>query len=148
MLIVASTVYRMPVQTCVVVIVHVSVLTPPSWSQLPARATGTSATTVAKTPPSARVKTIKNVRAFPFRSARLDKHIPPRVVASERDRKTTTGGHARAILDRFINRLPRDYLSRYANFLTWENKSRNMEGIILSIRNDESERKQIGRASC
>ena len=73
MLIVASTVYRMSVQTCVVVIVQVCVMTPPTWSQVPARATGMSATTVAKTPPSAKVKTIKKLRAFPFRSARLDK---------------------------------------------------------------------------
>ena len=50
-------------------------------------------------------------------------------------------GIARAILGRFINRLPRDYLSRYANVLTWENKSRNMEGIILSVRSDENERR-------
>src|SRR2546425_5858027 len=122
MLIVPSTEYRMPLHTCAVVIVQSPVMTPPTWSQVPARAAGLSATKAAKRPPRATDQTIKHVRAFAFRSDRLDNPRPPEVESAERIRRTTTGGHvARAIRGFFINRLPRDYLSRYAPVLTRQN---------------------------
>src|SRR5216684_304365 len=112
-------------------------MTPPTWSQVPARAAGVSATKAAKRPPRATDQTIKHVRAFAFRSDRLDNPRPPEVESAERIRRTTTGGHvARAIRGLFINRLPRDYLSRYAPVLTRQNnaekckKSRMDEGSV------------------
>src|SRR5712664_598560 len=97
-------------------------MTPPTWSQVPARAAGLRATKAAKRPPRATDQTIKHVRAFAFRSDRLDNPRPPEVESAERIRRTTTGGHvARAIRGLFINRLPRDYLSRYAPVLTRKN---------------------------
>src|SRR5712691_811261 len=99
-------------------------MTPPTWSQVPARAVGLSATTAAKSPPRATDQTIKHVRALAFRSDRLDNRRPPEVESAERIRRTTTGGHlARAIRGLFINRLPRDYLSRYAPVLTRKNNA-------------------------
>src|SRR5437867_1184359 len=84
-------------------------MTPPTWSQVPARAAGLSATKAAKRPTRATDQMIKHVRAFPFRSDRLDNPRPPEVESAERIRRTTTGGHvARAIRGLFINRLPRD----------------------------------------
>src|SRR6266705_1163395 len=120
-----STVYVIPVQTCGVVIVQSPVMTPPTWSQVPARAAGLRATTAAKRPPRATDQTIKHVRALAFRSDRLDNPRPPEVESAERIRRTTTGGHvARAIRGLFINRLPRDYQSRYAPVLTRKNDAR------------------------
>src|SRR5881397_1438014 len=99
-------------------------MTPPTWSQVPARAAGLRATKAAKRPPRATDQMIKHVRAFPFRSDRLDNPRPPEVESAERIRRTTTGGHvARAIRGLFINRLPRDYLSRYAPVLTRKNNA-------------------------
>src|SRR5206468_1342531 len=73
-------------------------MTPPTWSQVPARAAGLRATKAAKRPPRATDQMIKHVRAFPFRSDRLDNPRPPEVESAERIRRTTTGGHvARAI---------------------------------------------------
>src|SRR3989442_6845110 len=126
MLIVPSTVYGVPVpvHTCAVVIVQSPVMTPPTWSQVPARAAGLSATKAAKRPTRATDQMIQHVRAFPFRSDRLDNPRPPEVESAERIRRTTTGGHvARAIRGLFINRLPRDYLSRYAPVLTRKNNA-------------------------
>src|SRR3989442_1731505 len=125
-LIVPSTVYGVPVpvHTWAVVIVQSPVMAPPTWSHVPARAAGLSATKAAKRPPRATDQTIKHVRAFAFRSDRLDNPRPPEVESAERIRRTTTGGHvARAIRGLFINRLPRDYLSRYAPVLTRKNNA-------------------------
>src|SRR2546426_10436229 len=69
MLIVASTVYRMPVQTCVVVIVQVCVMTPPTWSQVPARAPKLSARKAAKAPPNTKDQTITALRALWLQTA-------------------------------------------------------------------------------
>src|SRR5213594_2058834 len=119
-----STVYVIPVQTCGVVTVQSPVMRTLTWSQVPARAAGLRATIAAKSPPRATDQMIKHVRAFPFRSDRLDNPRPPEVESAERIRRTTTGGHvARAIRGLFINRLPRDYLSRYAPVLTRKNNA-------------------------
>src|SRR3989442_5378466 len=77
MLIVASTVYRMSVQTCVVVIVHVWVMTPPTWSQVPARAPALSARTAAKAPPKTKDQTITALRVLWLQSTRPDIVRPP-----------------------------------------------------------------------
>src|SRR5213593_4784700 len=99
-------------------------MTPPTWSQVPARAAGLRATKAAKRPPRATDQMIKHVRAFPFRSDRLDNPRPPEVESAERIRRTTRAGHvARAIRGFFINRLPRDYLSRSAPVLTRKNSA-------------------------
>src|SRR5437879_2823239 len=100
------------------------VMTPPTWSQVPARAMGPFATINANSPPRTRVETINRLTAAPFRPARLNIERPPGVEASERIRRATTGGHvARAIPARFINRLPRDYLWRYGPVLMRANNS-------------------------
>src|SRR2546427_2985025 len=80
MLIVASTVYRMSVQTCVVVIVHVWVMTPPTWSQVPARAPALSARTAAKAPPKTKDQTITALRVLWLESTRPDIVRPPRSI--------------------------------------------------------------------
>src|SRR3989442_9056003 len=77
MLIVASTVYRMPVQTCVVVIVQVCVMTPPTWSQVPARAPALSARTAAKAPPKTNDQTITALRVLWLESTPPDIVRPP-----------------------------------------------------------------------
>src|SRR3989449_5219350 len=77
MLIVASTVYRMSVQTCVVVIVHVWVMTPPTWSQVPARAPALSARTAVKAPPKTKDQTITALRVLWLESTRPDIGRPP-----------------------------------------------------------------------
>src|SRR5438445_13461535 len=95
-----------------------------TWTQVTAWSAWLSATKAAKRPTRATDQMIKNVRSFPFRSGRLDNPRPPEVESAERIRRTTTGGHvARAIRGLFINRLPRDYLSRYAPVLTRKNKA-------------------------
>src|SRR5437667_11587345 len=117
-----STVYVIPVQTCGVVTVQSPVMRTLTWSQVPARAAGLRATIAAKSPPRATDQTIKHVRALAFRSDRLDNPRPPEVESAERIRKTTTDGHVVGpIRGLFINRLPRDYLSRYAPVLTRKN---------------------------
>src|SRR5438876_10102289 len=119
-----STGYVIPVQTGGVVTVQAPVMRTLTWSQVPARAAGLRATIAAKRPPRATDQTIKHVRALAFRSDRLDNPRPPEVESAERIRRTTTGGHvARAIRGLFINRLPRDYLSRYAPVLTRKNNA-------------------------
>src|SRR5439155_27211112 len=80
MLIVASTVYRMPVQTCVVVIVQVCVMTPPTWSQMPARAPTLSARKAAKAPPKTKDQTITALRVLWLESTRPDIVRPPRSI--------------------------------------------------------------------
>src|SRR2546428_5098579 len=80
MLIVASTVYRMPVQTCVVVMLHVCVMTPPTWSQMPARAPALSARTAAKAPPKTKDQTITALRVLWLESTRPDIVRPPRSI--------------------------------------------------------------------
>src|SRR5207245_2777788 len=119
-----STVYVIPVQTCGVVTVQSPVMRTLTWSQVPARAAGLRATIAAKSPPRATDQTIKHVRALAFRSDRLDNPRPPEVESAERIRRTTTGGHVvEPIRGLFINRLPRDYLSRYAPVLTRKNNA-------------------------
>src|SRR5438445_4627871 len=94
-------------------------MTPPTWSQVPARAAGLRATKAAKRPPRATDQMIKHVRAFPFRSDRLDNPRPPELEPAERIRRTTTGGHvARGSRGPVTNSLQRHYLSRYARGLT------------------------------
>src|SRR3989475_9710052 len=80
MLIVASTVYRMSVQTCVVVIVHVWVMTPPTWSQEPARAPALSARTAAKAPPKTKDQTITALMALWLDATRTNFVGPPQAV--------------------------------------------------------------------
>src|SRR2546427_2565513 len=80
MLIVASTVYRMSVQTCVVVIVHVWVMTPPTWSQVPARAPALSARTAAKAPPKTKDQTITALRVLWLEATLPDIGRPPRSI--------------------------------------------------------------------
>src|SRR5437867_13215107 len=95
MLIVPSTVYGVPVpvHTCAVVIVQSPVMTPPTWSQVPARAAGLTATKAAKRPTRATDQMNKHVRAFPFRADRLKNPRPPELESAERIQTTTTGGH-------------------------------------------------------
>src|SRR6266571_5281724 len=121
MLIVPSTEYRIPVHTWTVVIVQSPVMTPPTWSQAAARAPGLSARTDANNPPRTMETTIRRLRAAPLRPATSDKGRPPKIALSDTRKATTSGHNARAIPGRFINRLPRDYLSRYAPVLTREN---------------------------
>src|SRR5207249_503499 len=70
-LIVPSTEYRIPVQTCVFVIVQSPVMTPPTWSQVPARAAGARARSVANSPPRATDQTMRSVRALALRPATI-----------------------------------------------------------------------------
>src|SRR5712691_2297455 len=81
MLIVPSTEYRIPLHTCVFVIVQSPVMTPPTWSQVPARAAGASARSAATRAPRATDQTMRSVRALAFRSAGLDIGTPVRVEA-------------------------------------------------------------------
>src|SRR2546428_14000751 len=87
MLIVASTVYRMPVQTCVVVIVQVCVMTPPTWSQVPARAPTLSARKAAKAPPKTKDQTITALRVLWLESTPAHIGRPP-----PSDLRCTPGG--------------------------------------------------------
>src|SRR5437870_12829309 len=121
-LIVPSTEYRIPVQTCVFVIVQSPVITPPTWSQVPARAAGIRARSVANSTTRATDQTIRSVRALAFRSAGLDIRGTPRVEAPGYPIRNATGGHdMRPIQDRFLKRFSDDYPTRYVSVLTSEN---------------------------
>src|SRR2546428_6643104 len=95
MLIVASTVYRMPVQTCVVVIVHVCVMTPPTWSQMPARAPALSARTAAKAPPKTKDQTITALRVLWLGATRPHILRPPPSLLRRTPRGLGPGGKLR-----------------------------------------------------
>src|SRR6266581_4258421 len=55
----------------VMVIVQSPEITPPTWSHVPARADGLTATIAANTPPSASVQTIKRLSDFESRPERV-----------------------------------------------------------------------------
>ena len=121
-LIVPSTEYRIPVQTCVFVIVQSPVMTPPTWSQVPARAAGARARSVANSPPRATDQTMRSVRALALRPARLDIEASPQEEAPGYIVEDATGGHEPLpIQGRFLKRFSDDYPSRYVPVLTQEN---------------------------
>src|SRR3989454_7973341 len=112
----------MPLHTCVFVIVQSPVITPPTWSQVPARAAGVSARSAAKSPPRATDQTMRRVRALACRSVALDIRRPPHVEASGYPLGNETGGHdSLPIRDRFLKRFSDDYPTRYVSVLTSEN---------------------------
>src|SRR2546427_437275 len=112
----------MPLHTCAFVIVQSPVITPPTWSQVPARAAGVSARSAAKSPPRATDQTMRRVRALACRSVALDIRRPPHVEASGYPLGNETGGHdSLPIRDRFLKRFSDDYPTRYVSVLTSEN---------------------------
>jgi len=112
----------MPLHTCAFVIVQSPVITPPTWSQVPARAPGVSARSAAKSPPRATDQTMRKVRALACRSVALDIRRPPHVEAPGYTLGKETGGHdSLPIRDRFLKRFSDDYPTRYVSVLTSEN---------------------------
>src|SRR2546425_1597022 len=112
----------MPLHTCAFVIVQSPVITPPTWSQVPARAAGVSARSAGKSPPRATDQTMRRVRALACRSVALDIRRPPHVEASGYPLGNETGGHdSLPIRDRFLKRFSDDYPTRYVSVLTSEN---------------------------
>src|SRR2546426_917820 len=95
---------------------------PPTGPQVPARAAGVRARSVANSPARATDQTIRSVRALAFRSAGLDIRGAPRVEAPGYPIRNATGGHdMRPIQDRFLKRFSDDYPTRYVSVLTSEN---------------------------
>src|SRR3989442_12467273 len=112
----------MPLHTCAFVIVQSPVITPPTWSQVPARAAGVSARSAAKSPPRATDQTMRRGRALACRSVALDIRRPPHVEPSDYPLGNETGGHdSMPIRDRFLKRFSDDYPTRYVSVLTSEN---------------------------
>src|SRR5437879_13582804 len=103
----------MPLHTCVFVIVQSRVITPPTWSQVPARAAGVSARSAAKSPPWATDQTMRRERALAFRSVALDIRSHPPIEAPGYPLRNETGGHdTLPIRDRFLKSFSDDYPTR------------------------------------
>src|SRR2546425_2644116 len=112
----------MPLHTCVFVMVQSPVITPPTWSQVPARAAGVSARSVANSPPRAIDQTMRRVSALAFRSSSSDIRRLPHVEAPGYPVRNETGGHdTLPIRDGFLKRFSDDYPTRYVSVLTSEN---------------------------
>src|SRR6266705_2334326 len=108
----------MPLHTCVFVIVQSPVITPPTWSQVPARAAGVS----ARSAPRATDQTMRRERALAFRSVALDIRSHPPIEAPGYPLRNETGGHdTLPIRDRFLKSFSDDYPTRYVSVLTSEN---------------------------
>src|SRR5947209_8989387 len=97
-------------------------MTPPTWSQVPARAAGASARSAANRAPRATDQTMRSVRALALRPARLDIGPPFGVEAPGWVLRNATGGHVPLpIRGRFLKRFSDDYPSRYGTVLRREN---------------------------
>src|SRR5438132_4059896 len=97
-------------------------MTPPTWSQVPARAAGASARSAANRAPRATDQTMTSVRALALRPARLDIGPPFGVEAPGWVLRNATGGHVPLpIRGRFLKRFSDDYPSRYGSVLRREN---------------------------
>src|SRR5439155_16065693 len=142
MLIVPSTEYRMPLHTCTVVIVQSPVMTPPTWSQLPARAAGARTRSAANRAPRATDQTMRSGRALACRQARLDIRPPSRVKTPGYLMRNATDGHVPLpIRDRFLKRFSDDYPARYVTVLKQEN-IRILQEVIFYLASEIKEQFQ------